>query len=288
MSLLLVAALTVSGSVQPHCSWDRPGVNPFMGDVVAAVDRYRDIPPAVRATLKKRVAARRYDEIATIRRSSVEGAYRYVDLRDMHFGRGTVCRSVSRDRWTDATEERGLVYCEDGHCLIVPTVCRNVSRITRVPMQKAQSAELNGPPEPTPEISFLAAPVPRDGELQFDAPAAGDSRSFASGLSDPTVPLPSGSASGLAYGSADPEPGSGSLPWGGLAELPSGAGPGSLGTGLPIAGVPSTAGDGPLGLPGAAPVPGVAPVPEPSTVALLGLGLGLVAWAGRRRLQSPG
>jgi hypothetical protein len=25
----------------------------------------------------------------------------------------------------------GLVYCEQEHCLIVPTVCRNVSRVTR-------------------------------------------------------------------------------------------------------------------------------------------------------------
>jgi hypothetical protein len=49
MSLIATLALAVSaGSALPECSWDRPGVNPFMGDVVAAVDRYQDIPAAPR------------------------------------------------------------------------------------------------------------------------------------------------------------------------------------------------------------------------------------------------
>ena len=39
MSLLFAAALAVSATTLPVCSWDRPGANPFMGDVVAAVDR---------------------------------------------------------------------------------------------------------------------------------------------------------------------------------------------------------------------------------------------------------
>ena len=38
MSLIATLALAASGLTLPHCSWDRPGVNPFMGDVVLAVD----------------------------------------------------------------------------------------------------------------------------------------------------------------------------------------------------------------------------------------------------------
>lgn len=103
-----------------------------MGDVVAAVDRYRDIPAPVRATLKARMAARQYDEIVSIRRDRIEGRARYdAAIRDMHFGTGQLCGTVTRARWTEAAQERGLVYCESGHCLLVPTVCRNVSRITR-------------------------------------------------------------------------------------------------------------------------------------------------------------
>jgi hypothetical protein len=104
-----------------------------MGNVVAAVDRYKDIPAATRTKLKARMAARQYDEIATIRRDSIEGLARYApDIRDMHFGQGQVCSTVTRARWTQQMQERGLVYCEDGHCILVPTVCRNVSRITRL------------------------------------------------------------------------------------------------------------------------------------------------------------
>jgi PEP-CTERM motif len=284
MSLLLAAALTVTGPVMPSCTWDRPGVNPFVGDVVAAVDRYQDIPVAVRETLKKRMTARQYDEIATIKRDTVQGAYQYADLRDMHFGKGTICQTVTRERWKPTTQERGLVYCEDGHCLIVPTVCRNVSRVTRVPMQKAQADEGMGP-EPAPDVPFLAAVPPGTGELQFDAPAAGTSPSFASGLSGSSPVLPGGSDSGLAGGGSEPrEPlsgptwaSSGGLP-GPLVVVPNN--PGSPGVpGFPVVpGIP--------GQPFEPGVPPVIPVPEPSTYALLGLGLGLVTWTARRRRGS--
>jgi hypothetical protein len=283
MSLLLAAALTVSGAVQPHCSWDRPGANPFMGDVVAAVDRYRDIPEDVRATLKRRVAQRRYDEIATIRRDSVDGAYRYSDLRDMHFGSGTVCRTVSRSRWDGKAVERGLVYCEQGHCLIVPTVCRNVSRITRAPRGEARSSELYGPDAPTPEVTFLAG-GPGDGELQFEAPSAGATRSFAFGVSDVTAPA--GSASGLESGSAGPDTWQGASIAGfaGLPPGPAGSSGGYEG-GIAIATTPVAGAGEPSGQPGVAPVVGVTPIPEPSTVAMLALGLAIVMWVGSRRLR---
>jgi len=141
MSIALAATLAVSAATLPHCSWDRPGANPFMGNVVAAVDRYTDIPAPVRAKLKARMEARQYDEIAAIRRDSVTGKRRYeAEIRDMHFGQGTVCRTVTRTKWADDTVERGLVYCESGHCILVPTVCRNVSRIKRLDGERVASA----------------------------------------------------------------------------------------------------------------------------------------------------
>jgi hypothetical protein len=141
MSLALAAALALSASTLPTCSWDRPGANPFMGDVVAAVDRYTDIPAPVRARLKARMEARQYDEIAAIRRDTVTGKRKYApEIRDMHFGQGTLCRTVTRSKWSDDTVERGLVYCEAGHCILVPTVCRNVSRIKRLGSERVASA----------------------------------------------------------------------------------------------------------------------------------------------------
>ena len=149
MPLILAAALAVAPTL-PACSWDRPGHNPFMGDVVAAVDRYPDIPAATRAKLKARMAARQYDEIATIRRDSIDGRARYApEIRDMHFGQGQVCGTVTRARWTPQMQERGLVYCEDGQCILVPTVCRNVSRIQRLSPPTAAAPGHSSIPSPS-------------------------------------------------------------------------------------------------------------------------------------------
>jgi hypothetical protein len=139
------------------CSWDRPGHNPFMGDVVAAIDRYREIPTPVRVRLKQRMQARQYDDLVDIRRDSIGGRHRYEPIiRDMHFGLDRVCRQVTRAKWTSRMHERGLVYCEAGHCILVPTVCRNVSRIERRPTEVAGARE-GAPP------AREAAPASADG-----------------------------------------------------------------------------------------------------------------------------
>ena len=132
----------------PSCSWDAPGADRYTGSVPKAVDAYRDLSEGTRAKLRQRMERRQYDEVVTIRRDSIEGANEYApEIRDMHFGgRGRVCSTVSRAKWKPEATERGLVYCEDGACVIVPTVCSNVSRIQR-----------------------LASPGP----LTFDPPAAG-------------------------------------------------------------------------------------------------------------------
>jgi MYXO-CTERM domain-containing protein len=161
--VLPVQAATLSTDRLPSCSWDRPGHNPFTGDVVAALDRYTDIPADVRQRLQQRMARRQYDDLVTIRRDSIEGRHRYEGrIRDMHFGERRVCGEVTRSAWTAQAQERGLVYCDSGQCILVPTVCRNVSRIARAPEavsgQHAEAGE---------EAAGLATP------LAFDPPAAG-------------------------------------------------------------------------------------------------------------------
>ena len=136
--VLSFATLAMCGAAQAgpalaHCSWDRPGLRPFMGDVAAAVDRYTDIPYEVRARLKARMAERDFDEFVTIERDAIVGRRQYeAGIREMHFGDGRVCNVVTRSKWSAQMRERGLVYCEQDHCILVPTVCRNVSRITRL------------------------------------------------------------------------------------------------------------------------------------------------------------
>ena len=45
-------------------------------------------------------------------------------------------------------QERGLVYCDSGNCILVPTVCRNVSRITRAEVSPEHAEAPEAPDAP--------------------------------------------------------------------------------------------------------------------------------------------
>ena len=76
----------------------------------------------------------------------------------MHFGIGRVCSNVSRQAWLPAHQERGLVYCEGTECIIVPTVCRNVSRIKRDEPAALASQDLLVPEAAPPGDALLFEP----------------------------------------------------------------------------------------------------------------------------------
>jgi hypothetical protein len=269
MSLIASLALAVSaGSTLPQCNWDRPGVNPFMGDVVAAVDHYQDIPAATRDKLKARMKARRYDDIAVIERDAIKGQASYApEIRDMHFGPGAICRTVTRSKWTATTQERGLVYCEDGQCILVPTVCRNVSRIQR----------LEKPAAVAPTRAANVASSTREGEdttpLEFEAPAAGPTAAAApdSFAATSGVPALTGSpAQGGSILSGGSSPGS--------AAPPVAGGPGLVNIGMPAL-PPGTVrpADGPIDL------PHTPAVPEPGTWTMIALGVLVIVFRARQR-----
>jgi hypothetical protein len=270
MSLIATLALAASaGATLPQCNWDRPGVNPFMGDVVAAVDRYQDIPAATRDKLKARMKARSYDDIAVIERDAIKGqgkASYAPEIRDMHFGPGAVCTTVTRAKWAATTQERGLVYCEDGQCILVPTVCRNVSRIRR----------LDKPAAVAPAQAANVASSTREGEeapLEFEAPAAGpmaaaEPESFATASGVPTL------------GGAAAPGGSFSLA-GGNAPTPTVARGGSTGLvdlGMPAL-PPGRVSTADAGLPGDS----IPAVPEPGTWAMIIAGLLVVGFRARQK-----
>ncbi len=197
------------------CSWDRPGHNPFMGDVVAAVDRYTDIPTAVRVRLKQRMQARQYDDFVDIRRDSISGRAAYEPtIRDMHFGLDRVCRQVTRERWSAQMHERGVVYCEQEHCLLVPTVCRNVSRINRLPAMVAGEPAGSTPPSGPRDASserYAAAEALAPGATRGPEITS----SFAEAVAGETLPWwPVGSAEGATPGGDWPGgSGAGPSPW---------------------------------------------------------------------------
>jgi hypothetical protein len=314
MPLALAALLTASAAFPatlPTCSWNQPGHNPFVGDVVAAVDRYQDIPAPVRARLKARMASRSYDEIVDIRRDAIVGKARYrPEIRDMHFGSGQVCGTVNRVQWHNDAQERGLVYCEAGHCILVPTVCRNVSRITRESPAVA-SAGAGGGAVPAGgggggggEVgggsgggSVATAAAPADGA---DGQEAAAPTSFVAGLNGSV----SAGSGGQGAGDATPAGVSNTFDSGSVWPARAAAGappvdstvneavtpshvsgaPGDSGVPLydPSSGLPGVGG-GPIGgLPVTTLAP-VAPVPEPGTWALMLGGLAALGWRARRR-----
>jgi len=265
-----VFTLTVASTASTGlaaCSWDRPGHDSFMGDVPAAVDRYTDIAPAVRERLKARMRAHDYDDVVEISRDRISGNADYEPgIRDMHFGQGRVCGTVSRAGWMEDHRERALVYCEGQDCVMVPTVCRNVSRIARVPGNGGGSAR-----------------PPGDDELLFDPPGAGA-----------PAPVPGDAPAPLSTLPPSPLTGVPTTPPGAFVTPPRVAiGPPSTGappTGLPTPPIfvlpPAVTEPPPIVVPPVGPpvAPPIAPVPEPSTWAMLAAGLGMLAcWIRRSR-----
>lgn len=251
MSLTLATVLVASTVTLPSCSWDDPGHSPFMGDVVAAVDRYRDIPPAVRAKLKARMQARAYDDVAVITRDQIKGKRGYSNLREMHFGSGRVCQQIVRSKWKPEHQERGLVYCEGEHCIIVPTVCRNVSRVT--PVEPLEFETAAGPREEAP-LEFETAAGPRNDLLAGQSFVQGADPLQAAGplgLTPPAAVVPEPSIAPLNFDTA--------------------AGPTDPGIAPPT---------GPLNP--FSPVTPPAPIPEPSSWALMVLGMALLGSRARR------
>jgi PEP-CTERM motif len=292
LALPALAATPQDGAVRAprmdrlaQCNWDRPGHNPFMGEVVPAIDRYLDIPTPVRMRLKERMAQRRYDDLVDIRRDSIRGKHEYgAEIRDMHFGLDRVCGQVTRGAWNESMRERGLVYCDSGHCILVPTVCRNVSRIERREPQRAAAA--------TGEQDLSAQ------TLDFDAPSAGAPAAPDSFAAAAAPALPTGGAddasiepandSSAAPGAYSWLAGGGGGTWGSTWGSGAGSAGGASGSGAPgqessagFLGGPITSGGGAEG--GASLPPVTAPVPEPSTWAMMVLGLLAVVVASRRR-----
>lgn len=283
-SALFLAALPADAQAKgklrgdlEDCSWDRPGADPFMGDVVAAVDRYADIAPAVREQLKQRMRARQYDEIVVISRDTIRGKQYYdAGIRGMHFGQGRVCRNVTRAGWSDKMEERGLVYCVQGDCILVPTICRNVSRISPAGSGTPRGASAGGAGAPAAAGGAARSGVvtiggPEEGPPMWDNPdALRGGVSIGDALPPTARYTPFVPDEPVRFASNTPAPSGGG---GGVPHISGGPGyiqPQSIVPALPAE-------------------PNILPaVPEPQTWAMLLAGLACIAYGARRRKKQQG
>lgn len=133
ISLALTLASASIAAAEPPCSWDHPGRNPYRGSIAAAIDRYTDIAPAIASTLKRRMTENQPDDNVIITRDAITGREIYgPQIRAMHFGAASVCASVTRDGWSASRQEPAKVYCVGQVCILVPRICGNISRITRL------------------------------------------------------------------------------------------------------------------------------------------------------------
>lgn len=194
--MLLTASFALAGAINvvDSCRWNRPGADRYTGNVVESVDHYSDIPPAIRDVLKARMSQHQYDDVVTISRDEIKGERAYgPGITDMHFGENRVCREVTRKRWLPERQHKGLVYCEQGYCLMLPTVCGNLSRIQPVGSDDPLDIEpAAGPPPTAPEQPEPAAAGALPLDLEALPPTAAGTpveTAFAPAAPSPIFPL---------------------------------------------------------------------------------------------------
>lgn len=268
-------AAPVANATLKSCSWDRPGKDPYMGELPSAVDRYIDLSPEVRTKLKDRIAKQQYDDVVEIKRDAIVGSGKFVyasQIRDMHFGdKGRMCSTVTRQRWTSTTTERGLVYCESGQCVMVPTVCRNVSRVAARPVavaEKGTGAPAAAPPAeaPTPVAAKPEGVAPAPAPTPTPAFAGGPGPTFADVAQGPVFAFPSGPSGTSSTVVVGPPPGSTGGTGGGTTPPPTvGGGTVDPGTPPPVVVVPPDTGIPPGVLPPGTGIPPVVVPPDTGT-----------------------
>lgn len=128
----LLTILGLSAIFSNPCSWDKPGFNPYTGSVENAIHNYKDIPPGIQTRLIAKIKSGDFDDTVSIKRDSIEGNFSYdPEIKGMHFGKNRTCSSVTRRGWSETHFEPSKIYCERSYCIAIPSVCNNVSRVTR-------------------------------------------------------------------------------------------------------------------------------------------------------------
>lgn len=167
---LALLGLALAATHAAGAGWSRPGEDRYIGDVPAAVQHYRDIPPDTRARLQSRMERHAYDDRVTITRDAIisagDGDYVYApQITDMHFGaKGRILPVAGREDWPAELKIEALAYTEGDYTIIVPAVCSNVARAVRLPPKPVAFAPIpeyvdGGGGGPLGYVPFLMPPL---------------------------------------------------------------------------------------------------------------------------------
>ncbi len=164
IAVLAAYALTNNANASTQCDWNNPGANRYTGDQAEALNNYKDIPQEIKIILKKKINAHQYDDQITISRIGMVGKQNYTNGRDMHWGQNKMCKGeFSISKWTYMHTEAALVYSYNGYSIAIPSVCGNVFRLNLVAGSGGGGSTGGGEVTPidTPEAeSFVPAVAP--------------------------------------------------------------------------------------------------------------------------------
>lgn len=133
------------------CNWTRPGADPYRGPdhkIKQALANY-NFPATVQIELYNKIRKLESSAVMDIGRDTLTATKGTAsNLRDMHWGSGLCKGEVLRTQWPEHHVESALIYCAQGHCVAVPTVCGNIARVDFIARTPKMSTTLE------PEGSF--------------------------------------------------------------------------------------------------------------------------------------
>lgn len=163
--IVTLIAYTLCNNAQAansNCDWNNPGANRFIGNHANAIDNYTDIPVSIRAELKKKINAHNFDDHITIDKLGMSGKLSYSNGRDMHWGQNKMCKGeFNISQWKSTHQERAVVYTYNGYSIAIPSVCGNVFRLTLIGGNSTASVTTTTPETFIPEVTPTESEVPQ-------------------------------------------------------------------------------------------------------------------------------